>query len=160
VWIKLVRGIRHYTPEARFTTWLYRVVTHAAIDHLRKRARDAQVPDAGADGEPGVEAVAAPRLDPLDQELEYLRRRIAAELERAERALAESNAARARCFHLYYLREMTVRDISDALRLSEGTVKSHLFYCRRFIAENHPLLGELHLAIEERLGKYDGNRVY
>jgi RNA polymerase sigma-70 factor, ECF subfamily len=161
VWAKLMSGLGNYTPQARFTTWLYRVVTYAAIDHARKRRRDTEMVDPIQVGdEPALTPAVTSQLMPLDQESAYLHDRIAAEIDRAARALDESNSVRGNCFRMYYLGEMTIRDISDALRLSEGTVKSHLFYCRRYIAENHPVLGDLHLALEERLGKSNGTRMY
>jgi RNA polymerase sigma-70 factor (ECF subfamily) len=37
--IAVVRGIRRFDGRARFTTWLYRVATNAALDELRRKRR-------------------------------------------------------------------------------------------------------------------------
>jgi RNA polymerase sigma-70 factor (ECF subfamily) len=37
--IAVVRGIARFDGRARFTTWLYRVATNAALDETRRRAR-------------------------------------------------------------------------------------------------------------------------
>lgn len=46
VCIKLVRAIETFDFRAKFTSWLYRLVVHAAIDHQRSNARHQGV-DAG-----------------------------------------------------------------------------------------------------------------
>jgi RNA polymerase sigma factor (sigma-70 family) len=161
VWTKLLKSIVQYSPNAAFKTWLYRVAQNAAIDHARKKAREVEFPDsAQSNNEPAIAAGLTSQFFPLDQESIYIRERIVSEVERAAKGLDQNNEVRGTCFRMYYIHEMTIRDISDALRLSEGTVKSHLFYCRRYVSERHPVLGELHLALEERLGKSNGNRMY
>ena len=36
VFVKLYHNLRRYDPNKRFTTWLYRIATNAAIDYVRK----------------------------------------------------------------------------------------------------------------------------
>ena len=36
VFVKLYHNLRRYDPDKRFTTWLYRIATNAAIDYVRK----------------------------------------------------------------------------------------------------------------------------
>lgn len=36
VFVKLYHNLRRYDPSKRFTTWLYRIATNAAIDYVRK----------------------------------------------------------------------------------------------------------------------------
>jgi RNA polymerase sigma-70 factor, ECF subfamily len=154
VWSKLLTHLGQYTPEARFTTWLHRVVTHAAIDHTRRTRREQLVLVEPDDDRPADHpASGSIHAVPIDQELEYLQKRIASELERAMARLAGRGEARAKCFELYYIREMSVREIGERLGLSEGTVKSHLFYCRREIAENHPALEDLYHALQAKVGR-------
>ncbi len=48
VCVRLGQTIRSYSGQAKFTTWLYRVVLNAARDHHRKRASHAKKLDAWA----------------------------------------------------------------------------------------------------------------
>ncbi|MBN2753367.1 MAG: sigma-70 family RNA polymerase sigma factor [Candidatus Goldbacteria bacterium] len=41
VFIKVYKGAGNYSPSAKFTTWLYRIVSNTAIDFLRKKKTDA-----------------------------------------------------------------------------------------------------------------------
>lgn len=67
--ITVVRRLDRYDGRARFTTWLYRVVTNACLDELRRRRRR-PVPVADdhpafdrPSGGPTVDGVVADRLD-------------------------------------------------------------------------------------------------
>lgn len=143
VWSKLAGRIQQYPPEVHFTTWLYRVVTNAAIDHVRRGQSRRETPlEAAAD----VQA-------PADQELNLLQQRLREELARALEELRGRHALRAQCFELHYLQERPVSEVAARLRLSEGTVKSHLYYSRKRLVEDHPIILDLYFAVEERLGR-------
>ena len=155
VWSKLVSRLRQYPREVHFTTWLYRVVTNAAIDHARRGQARHEVPlntvdDAGdASHHTGKRSHRAS----TDQELDLLQRRIQEELARALNDLRHKHTLRARCFELHYLQGQQVGEIAAQLHLSEGTVKSHLYYSRKCLVEDHPVLLDLYFAVEERLGR-------
>jgi RNA polymerase sigma-70 factor (ECF subfamily) len=52
VFLKVYRSLGRFRLEARFSTWLYRVVTNVCFDHLRQQKSRSEVPArAGADGE-------------------------------------------------------------------------------------------------------------
>jgi len=65
--IAVARGIAGFDGRSAFTTWLYRVVTNAALDELRRKQRrpdpvDVVGRDAAAAG-PALDTVVAERLD-------------------------------------------------------------------------------------------------
>jgi RNA polymerase sigma-70 factor (ECF subfamily) len=65
--IAVARGITHFDGRSAFTTWLYRVVTNAALDELRRKQRrpdpvDLAGRDAAAAG-PAFDTVVTERLD-------------------------------------------------------------------------------------------------
>jgi RNA polymerase sigma-70 factor (ECF subfamily) len=65
--IAIARGITRFDGRSAFTTWLYRVVTNAALDELRrKQRRPDPVEGAGRDAVatgPALDTVVAERLD-------------------------------------------------------------------------------------------------
>src|SRR3982751_7124486 len=51
VFIKVYNSLHKYSPEYKFTTWLYRIGHNAAIDHVRRKSGNAQHLEAvNADG--------------------------------------------------------------------------------------------------------------
>jgi RNA polymerase sigma-70 factor (ECF subfamily) len=65
--IAVARGITRFDGRSAFTTWLYRVVTNAALDELRRKQRrpepvDVAASDAASAG-PALDAVVTERVD-------------------------------------------------------------------------------------------------
>lgn len=155
VWRKLLLHLEQYPREARFSTWLYRVVCNEAIDHTRRSRASRQVPlDVFVEYETTTAPAQAarPHLAP-DQEIDFLRTRIQEELARAQQQLQLQHSLRARCFALYYLQELSVSEIAEETQLLEGTVKSHLYYARKYLTQAHPVLFDLYFSLQEKLGK-------
>lgn len=52
--VKLWKNPQSWDPKAgaKFTTWFYRVVTNLALDHMRKKRPQTEVPDTMSDGRP------------------------------------------------------------------------------------------------------------
>lgn len=122
VFLRVYRSRGSYEPTAKFTTWLYRIATHLALNWLRdgrhEKSQESldeelgdgvgrQVPDSG----PSVEErlVRGARFE---------------EIRRAIEALPEKQRA-AVLMHKY--QEMEYSQISKALDCSESAVKSLLF---------------------------------
>ena len=111
---KALGGFRH---EARFSTWLYRIVTRCALDAVRRtRNRDRQ--ETGLDLET-LAAVPDPAPAPEGE------RRL-----RLERILGELDPVPRAVVTLFYLRDLSVDEIAGALDLPQGTVKTHLHRSR------------------------------
>jgi len=108
-------------------SWLYRVSTNIALDHLRRAKHETPV-DA-----PISEDIEDSAL-PLDEEVE--RRRKAAKVRSAIDKLDETSR---KIILLHYYAGMTVREISACTGISEGTVKSRLMKARKRLAV---MLGE------------------
>jgi RNA polymerase sigma-70 factor (ECF subfamily) len=118
--VRAWRALPAFREDARFSTWLYRIVTRRAIDRVgalkRQRERETGV-------EPDVlERTAAPSTKATSLPDTSLRR--------LDRILAELDVVPRAAVTLYYLRERSVAEIAQILELPEGTVKTHLHRSR------------------------------
>jgi RNA polymerase sigma-70 factor (ECF subfamily) len=107
------RALARFLPDQPFGAWLYRIITNAALDLVRRRkVRDAdQLP----------EGVALPFRDP--GEADELRHRLVAALER----LGERQRA---VIVLHDVEGFTHGEIGGMLGIPEGTARSDLHHAR------------------------------
>ena len=122
VFLRVYRSRASYEPTAKFTTWLYRIAMHLALNWLRdcKGERGQERLD---DGSPDLPARQIPDRKP-SVEQHMLREVKLEEVRRAVAALPESQRA-AVLMHKYD--EMSYAQIAKVLRCSESAVKSLLF---------------------------------
>lgn len=114
-WLAIVRGLRRLEDPARFLPWALRIVARRAIDLVRHRQR---TPATQLDGrEPPAEPVAPNAADSTGERLRTAVRR----LDLDHRVVVE----------LHYLEGLTVPEISGAVAVPVGTVKSRLHHARR-----------------------------
>jgi RNA polymerase sigma-70 factor, ECF subfamily len=125
--IHVMRGAQAFRGQSSFRTWLYRIVTHAALDYRRWRSlRTAESLDTETSAEP---AAGATQRTPLDEATERdLRRSI-------EKALANVSEKNRAALVLFALEGMTYREIADVLGISVGTVMSRIFNARQRLRE-------------------------
>jgi RNA polymerase sigma-70 factor (ECF subfamily) len=122
VFLRVYRSRSTYEPTARFTTWLFRIATHLALNALRdgKNERSQERLDDDTGGMP-VRQV-SDRRPSVEQSLVY--RAKLDEIRRAIAALPEKQRA-AVLMHKY--EEMEYSQIAKVLSCSESAVKSLLF---------------------------------
>lgn len=112
------RALPGFREEARFSTWLYRIVTRRALDGARGARKRAE--REGAVEPEILEACPAPARTPgADTAMRRLRP-LLERLDPTPRAVVT----------LFYLRDLTVREVAEILELPEGTVKTHLHRSR------------------------------
>ena len=122
VFLRVYRSRGTYEPTARFTTWLFRIATHLALNALRdgknQRAEarlDADTPETTArqvcDGRPSVEQVMVHK-----SRLEEIRQAVAALPDKQRAAVL---------MHKY--EDLEYSQIARVLNCSESAVKSLLF---------------------------------
>lgn len=122
VFLRVYRARARYRPDARFTTWLYRIATNLALNALRDR----KGMDAPADlGDPRAEAESSAVADsrPTAEQRLMLADR-ARLIRQAIEGLPENQRA-AVLLHKY--QELDYRQIAKVLVVSESAVKSLLF---------------------------------
>ena len=125
VFLRVYRSRESYSAEAKFTTWMYRIATNLALNHLRDTKTERTEVSVSLD-EPDGETGRTPDVADhgLTAEQELLRReRLAAIREQVE-ALPERQRM-AVLMHKY--QGMDYKEISKVLKLSESATKSLLF---------------------------------
>lgn len=121
--LRFFRSLAKFRGDSSVGTWLYRTVTHLAIDHLRRerlkrrifffRSGDSEQADP-------LDMAADPAASP--QEL-FLARETAG---RMQQILNNLPAQQKAVFVLRHSEELPLKQIADILSLKEGTVKTHL----------------------------------
>lgn len=125
--VRAYKAIGRFRHDATFSTWLYRIVTNVCLDQIRTRDRGAQsltVPD---EDEPSLEERDIPDTagDPA-QAAEQRERQ-----EAVQRALLRLNASHREILVMYDLAGLAYEQISEALQVPLGTVKSRLNRARQ-----------------------------
>jgi RNA polymerase sigma-70 factor (ECF subfamily) len=122
VFLRVFRSRASYEPTAKFTTWLFRIATHLALNWLRdgKKDRAQERLDDIAPDSPGLQV---PDRNP-SVEYNLVRETKMAEVRRAIAILPEKQRA-AVLMHKY--EEMEYSQIAKVLNCSESAVKSLLF---------------------------------
>jgi len=128
VWMNLIRARLSYVPSAKFTTWLYRLVTNICLDGLRRRGRAVDSLDEPSSAQSGDDAqTAGERLADNDRwsqpEQEVTLRESASEV---RAALQELPPAQRLALTLHYFDDLRYEDIAETMGLPLNTVKSHI----------------------------------
>ncbi len=123
VFLRIYKSRERYQPEARFTTWLYRIATNLALNAIRDRKDE--VNEASASEESGAGTILDRFVDPQPTVEQRL---IQGDRERLIRQAVEGlpdNQRLAVILHKY--QDVDYRQIAGILGVSESAVKSLLF---------------------------------
>lgn len=108
------RALPNFRGDAKFSTWLYRLTTNAAIDVMRREKRH----QTAGDGE--MMEVA----DNTDSPQETVER--TEQQETVQKALATLSDEYREVLLLRYMEELDYAEIAEVLKLPSGTVKSRI----------------------------------
>jgi RNA polymerase sigma-70 factor, ECF subfamily len=115
VFLRVYRSRSRYEPTAKFTTWLFRIATHAALNWIRngkkEKGQESLTQDLVADRQPNAE-----------QELLYQ-----VKLREVRQAIEELPAKQRAAVMMHKYQELEYSQIASALECSESAVKSLLF---------------------------------
>lgn len=128
--LKVFKNLKKFKGKSSFYTWFYRIVVNACIDGMRRRRRRERIfsvwplgqgmgdsSGQGLEGEPEIEETSNP-MNTLSG------KQVREETQEALWSLSEKQRV---VFQLKVMEEMSIPEISQVLKMAEGTVKSHLF---------------------------------
>lgn len=128
VWLRVLQGIARLRDAAQFRPWLFGIAHRTFMDRLRTRY--------GMPVDVGVDVDEIPAIDGGSTDEDLLR------------ALASTMASlpivEREVLTLFYLEELSLADISQALGIPLGTVKSRLFRARALLRKQFLLEEPLH----------------
>lgn len=130
--LRVYRNLHRFRFECSFYTWLYRIVTNVALDHLRRRTShredQAPVPEEAEGGtrdffdrQPELSAAANPEKRLLGQELG----------KHIQEAMKRLSPRERMVFEMKHYQGLRLRAIGDLLGTSEETAKNSLFRATR-----------------------------
>ncbi len=128
--VRVHRGLGEFEEKSSFSTWLFRITTHLAIDAVRRErtSRKSELDDvAEADVAEAGEGILATALgdDPGDN---LLRRELASRIDDALATLPEKHRT---ILVLRELEGLSYEELSERLGIQKGTVMSRLFHARK-----------------------------
>jgi RNA polymerase sigma-70 factor (ECF subfamily) len=139
VFLKVFTSLSSFDPRYRFTTWLYRIASNSAIDHLRRRQpRTLSLSQpVSTDETPGAPAIAGTDPSPDD----VLRgRELSA---RISSAIEDLPTGYRQLILLRHRQNCRYDEIARITRLPLGTVKNRIFRAREILrARLADVLGE------------------
>ncbi len=126
--IKIWKNMKLYLPKIKFTTWMYKIVTNTAIDHLRSgKKMDMVNIDDFHEGDEQTNVI-TPETLLNNKEMGELIRSFAGTLSEKQKLV----------FVLRDLQGLNSDEVEAILDLSETSVKSNLYHARKTIG------GKLH----------------
>jgi RNA polymerase sigma factor (sigma-70 family) len=114
VWVRVIRGIPQLRDGSKLRAWLFGIARRTLMDRLRQEYARSPTADVDVD-----ELAADP--SPVDD---------ARDLEQLEGALAQLPIIEREAVTLFYLQELPLNEVAEALKVPVGTVKSRLFRAR------------------------------
>ena len=132
VFIRVYSHRENYEPRAKFTTYLYRIAKNCAVDHLRKAKKHNRVLSLDAETESG-HSLYDELLQKGDSPSERARKEEFTEaIIEAIESLPEDHRM---CFILSEVQGMKYAEISEALDVPVGTVKSRMHNATKKLRE-------------------------
>jgi len=135
VFLRTWRGLDSFRGEAKFTTWLYRIVTNLCynrLPRLRRQLLEADVDDANSSAMTLSSNEDPPAAAEAAEQRAFLHRQIAVLPAKYQAVIT-----------LFYLQELSYQEIAQVLDLPLGTVKTHLFRARERLKRQMQASGEM-----------------
>ncbi len=131
--LSVYRQVQNFRGDSKLSSWLHRIASNAAIDHLRagqrKQGQETPLEDDPGEGEespePADENAPHPEESLLQQE----------SLEDIRRALAEMPAKLRSAYLLYMVDGLSLPQVAETLNINLSAAKLRLHRARQFLTE-------------------------
>lgn len=128
--IKVLNNLDRYSPEFKFSSWLFKIANNLTIDHLRRRRLETVsiegAPDAVTSESAKATSIAV--VSGNESPLEELESR---ELGTAiERAIGQLRPEYRACILLRHVEDKSYEEIAEIVKLPLGTVKTYIHRAR------------------------------
>ena len=122
VFLRVYRSRATYEPTAKFTTWLFRIASHLALNWIRDGRNEKLQESLDQETSDGATRQVADRSRTVEQELVYQ-----AKLREVRQAIECLPSKQRAAVMMHKYEEMEYSQIADVLSCSESAVKSLLF---------------------------------
>ena len=113
-WLGIIKGLRKLQDPANFKAWAYRITTNKSIDWIRKSKKTVK--------QVSIEEIEEQQFgEKKDTDVKEL--------------LEKLDMRKKAVLNLYYFEQLSVPEISVALKIPKGTVKSRLYKARKELKE-------------------------
>lgn len=117
VFVKVIGQRQNYKPKARFSVWIFTICTNECKNRYNKNTLESKI---FASNEPG----------------EIIENQADVDITRSARSIIiKLDQKQKQVFLLKYVFGLSINEVAQILDLSEGTVKSRLFYGMKFLRE-------------------------
>ena len=110
--IKIFSNIEGFKGDSKLFSWMYRIATNEAINHLNQKARKLNI---------NYEGIQEHLVNNLESDVYFEGDEIQLKLQKAIASLPEKQQ---QVFNMKYFEELKYREISDILGTSEGALKA------------------------------------
>ncbi|MTI86436.1 MAG: RNA polymerase sigma factor [Balneolaceae bacterium] len=117
-WLSIIKQLPDLKLKINFEVWALGIAHHKAVDWIRKQQRSRNQSQA-IETQTHIENTAEAR--PIDRE---------EKLERLQVGIRKLPPSQQVILNMFYLENLSLKEISKVLDIAEGTVKSRLFYAR------------------------------
>lgn len=128
IFAKAYRSIKRFKGKSSFYTWVYTIAVNMTINHLKKKKRKATLSlddeDSGVQNDSSIVDISSRTNPRREADLKILQKK----LNEALMNLSEQHRA---VVTMFDMQGMPHAQISKVLGVSEGTVRSRLFYAHR-----------------------------
>jgi len=122
VFLRVYKSRSSYEPTAKFTTWLFRIASHLALNWIRDGRNEKRQASLNEESPDGTAKQVPDRSRTVEQELVYQ-----VKLREVRQAIESLPAKQKAAVMMHKYQEMEYAQIADVLSCSESAVKSLLF---------------------------------
>ena len=122
VFLRVYRSRETYEPTAKFTTWLFRIATHVALNSIRDRKKEKGHESLNEDMLDGMERQVADRQQTVEQEMVH-----EVKLREVRQAIEALPAKQRAAVLMHKYEGLDYAQIAGVLSCSESAIKSLLF---------------------------------